>query len=118
MEEKEAKRVSLELMETAEVAYFSTIDGDGFPQTRVMGNLRNAEQYSGLTGVFSEHNEDFLIYLTTSASSAKMEQGLFLQSKQVPWLDAWRRNSRSYKPGAQETALAGRLGNTLAGWCG
>jgi len=74
MEEKEIKRLSLELMESAEAAYLSTIGGNGFPQTRVMGNLRNAEQYSGLTGVFSEHNEDFLIYLTTSASSAKMEQ--------------------------------------------
>ncbi|MHC4336127.1 MAG: pyridoxamine 5'-phosphate oxidase family protein, partial [Planctomycetota bacterium] len=74
MNEKELKQECLKLMEAAEAAYLSTIDGDGFPQTRVMGNLRNAEQYSGLTGVFSEHNEDFLIYLTTSASSAKMEQ--------------------------------------------
>ena len=74
MEEKEAKRVSLELMKVAEAAYLSTIDSNGFPQTRVMGNLRNAEQYPGLTEIFGEHSDDFLIYLTTSKSSAKMQQ--------------------------------------------
>ena len=74
MEEKEAKQVSLELMKVAEAAYLSTIDSDGFPQTRVMGNLRNAEQNPGLIEIFSEHSEDFLIYLPTSASSAKIEQ--------------------------------------------
>jgi general stress protein 26 len=106
MEEKEARQLGLELMETADMAYLSTVDGEGFPQTRIMGNLRNAEQYPGLKSVFSGHGEDFLVYLTTSASSAKMEQ------------INWRRNSRSYKPGAQETALAGGLGGVLAGWCG
>ena len=44
MEEKEAKRVSLELMKVVQDAYLSTVDSDGFPQTRVMGNLRNKEQ--------------------------------------------------------------------------
>jgi general stress protein 26 len=74
MEEKEAKQLSLELMKVAEAAYLSTIDSDGFPQTRVMGNLRNTKQYSGLTAIFSEHSDDFLVYLTTSKSSAKMQQ--------------------------------------------
>jgi general stress protein 26 len=74
MEEKEVKQECLKLMETAEGAYLSTIDSDGFPQTRVMGNLRNTKQYPGLTGTFRDHSEDFLIYLTTSKSSAKMQQ--------------------------------------------
>ena len=74
MEEKEQKQVSLELMEIADAAYLSTIDSNGFPQTRVMGNLRNTEQYPDLKEVFSGHDEDFLIYLTTSASSDKMTQ--------------------------------------------
>ncbi|MHC4889379.1 MAG: hypothetical protein ACYTEO_07960 [Planctomycetota bacterium] len=43
MEEKEAKRVSLELTEVVQEAYLSTVDSDGFPQTRVIGNLRNKE---------------------------------------------------------------------------
>ena len=74
MDEKEAKQVSMELMKTAEAACLSTIDDNGFPQTRVMGNLRNTEQYPGLTKLFSELNDDFLTYLTTSKSSAKMQQ--------------------------------------------
>ena len=74
MEEKEQKQVSLELMEITDAAYLSTIDNNGFPQTRVMGNLRNTEQYQDLKEVFSGHDEDFLIYLTTSASSDKMTQ--------------------------------------------
>jgi general stress protein 26 len=74
MEEKEIKRLCLELMETAEAAYLATIDRDGFPHTRAMVNLRNAEQYPGLVEMFSKHDEDFLIYLATSATSAKMDQ--------------------------------------------
>ena len=74
MKEKELRQECLKLMETADAAYLSTIDSDGFPQTRVMGNLRNTKQYPGLKSMFSEHGEDFLIYLTTSASSGKMAQ--------------------------------------------
>ena len=74
MEEKEAKQVSLELMKVAEAAYLSTINGDGFPETRVMANLRNAEQYPELVELFGESGNDFLVYLTTSASSEKIKQ--------------------------------------------
>ncbi len=74
MEEKEIKRLSLELMETAEAAYLSTIDGNSFPQTRVMGNLRNKEQCRIAEELFAEHNEDFLIYMLTGHSSDKMRQ--------------------------------------------
>jgi len=74
MEDKELKQECLKLMEKAEAVYLGTVDSDGFPQTRVMGNLRNAEQYPGLTEIFSEHSDDFLICLTTSKSSAKMQQ--------------------------------------------
>ncbi len=74
MEEKEIKRLSLELMETAEAAYLSTIDGNSFPQTRVMGNLRNKEQCRIAEELFAGHDEDFLVYMLTSHSSAKMQQ--------------------------------------------
>ena len=74
MEEKEAKQVSLELMEVVQDAYFSTVDGDGFPQTRVMGNLRNKEQCRIAEELFAGHDEDFLIYMLTSHSSDKMQQ--------------------------------------------
>jgi general stress protein 26 len=74
MEEKELKQECLRLMETAEVAYLSTIDSDGFPQIRAMVNLRNKEQFSDLTTVFKGHEEDFLIYMTTDTASAKFKQ--------------------------------------------
>ena len=74
MEEKEAKKLSLELMQVAEAAFLSTIDGKGFPETRVMANLRNIKQYPELISIFGKHENEFVIYLTTSASSAKIEQ--------------------------------------------
>ena len=74
MEKKELKQMCLKLMETADVMYLSTIDSDGFPQTRAMANLRNIEQSPGMVEMFKSHSEDFLIYIATGASSAKMEQ--------------------------------------------
>ncbi|MHC4260333.1 MAG: pyridoxamine 5'-phosphate oxidase family protein [Planctomycetota bacterium] len=74
MEEKEVKQECLKLMETAEGAYLSTIDSDGFPQTRMMGNLRNKEQCRISEELFAGHDEDFLIYMLTGHSSDKMQQ--------------------------------------------
>lgn len=74
MDEKEAKKLSLKLIETAEAAYFTTIDKNGFPQTRAMLNLRNKKQYPSLIKVFNGHQEDFLIYFTTNTSSSKLVQ--------------------------------------------
>ncbi len=71
---EEIKEKCLKLMETADAAYLSTIDSDGFPQTRVMGNLRNKEQCRIAEELFAEHNEDFLIYMITGHSSDKMQQ--------------------------------------------
>lgn len=72
MNEKDAKRFSLELMEIAEVAYVTTIAPDGFPQTRAMFNLRRKEQFPGLYELFKKHQEDFLVYLTTNTSSGNI----------------------------------------------
>jgi general stress protein 26 len=69
MKEKELKQECVKLMETAEIAYLSTVDSDGFPQTRAMVNLRNIEQFSDLASVFQEHQEDLLIYVTTDTAS-------------------------------------------------
>ena len=74
METEEAKKISLELMESVQDAYLSTVDGDGFPQTRVMGNLRNKQQCRIAEELFAGHNEDFMIYMLTSHSSEKMRQ--------------------------------------------
>ena len=74
MEEKELKKACLNLMETANVVYLSTIGSDGFPYTRIMSNLRNKKENPGLVEIFEQHKEDFLIYMATSSSSAKMKQ--------------------------------------------
>jgi len=74
MEEKELKQECLKLMETAEAVYLSTVDGDGYPQSRVMGNLRSKEQCQIAEELFAGHDEDFLIYMLTGHSSDKMRQ--------------------------------------------
>jgi general stress protein 26 len=74
MDEKEARRLSLDLMKIAGAAYLTTIDRDGFPQTRAMFNLRRKEQFPGLSEVFDKHNDDFLVYFTTNTSSSKTGQ--------------------------------------------
>ena len=74
MEEKELKQECLKLMETADAVYVGTVDSNGFPQIRVMANLRNKEQSPGLVEVFARHSGDLLVYLTTCEATSKMEQ--------------------------------------------
>ncbi len=72
MNKQEALRLSVNLLETAEAAIVTTIDSDGFPQTRAMFNLRRTEQFPGLAALFEEHRDDYLVYLTTNTSSSKI----------------------------------------------
>ena len=74
MEEKDLKKLCLNLMETVGVVYLSTIDSGGFPYTRIMSNLRNKKEHPGLVKIFEQHKEDFLIFMVTSSSSDKMKQ--------------------------------------------
>lgn len=74
MDKKEAKRLSIELMASAEAVYVTTIDEAGLPQTRVMFNLRNREQFPSLAELFQGHDDDLLIYLSTNTSSSKIDQ--------------------------------------------
>ena len=74
MEEKELKEACLNLMETTDVMYLSTVSSDGFPYNRIMSNLRNKKEYPGLVEIFEQHKEDFLVYIVTSNSSDKMKQ--------------------------------------------
>lgn len=74
MNTEEIKRASLELLYSAEAAYVTTIDEDGLPQTRCMFNLRNKSKFPKLIDMFSEHQDDFMIYLSTNTSSEKVAQ--------------------------------------------
>lgn len=73
MEESEARRLSLELMEISHPAYLTTIDSDGFPHTRGMNNLRNKSQRPDLISLFRDHQEDYLIIFSTNTSSTKVK---------------------------------------------
>ncbi len=70
----ELKRACVELMETADVAYLSTIGADGYPHTRVVFNLRNREQFPGQAPLFAPHRDDLMIYVSTNTSSSKIHQ--------------------------------------------
>ncbi len=72
MDETEAKRLSTDLLETAEAAIVTTIDAAGYPQTRAMFNLRRTEQFPGLLHLFDNHRDDFVVYFTTNTSSPKI----------------------------------------------
>jgi len=74
MEEKELKQACLNLMETVDVVYLSTIGNGGFPHTRIISNLRNKKEHPGLVKLFEQHKKDFLMYMVTSSSSTKMQQ--------------------------------------------
>ncbi len=67
-----AMKRSLDLMNTADAAYLTTIDANGYPETRAMLNLRNGSKYPRLKGFFGDHEDDLPVYYTTNASSPKV----------------------------------------------
>lgn len=74
MNEHEARQRAVALMDIAEAAIVTTMDGDGFPQTRAMLNLRNSGTYPSLAVLFAGHQGDFRVYFTTNTSSSKVAQ--------------------------------------------
>ena len=74
MDQKTLLLKSIELMGLSEAAYLTTIDNDGFPETRAMLNLRNKSNYPNLIEFFDNANNDFLTYFTTNTSSGKILQ--------------------------------------------
>ena len=74
MDAKSAKRLGVDLMSEAKCLVLSTIDEDGYPQSRAIFNLRNSKQFPELIPVFEEHNDDLLIYIGTNTSSEKIRQ--------------------------------------------
>jgi general stress protein 26 len=71
MDVEEAKKISLELMESSKAIYLTTIDSEGYPITRAMFNLRNNEQFPEFSRFFNELNNPFEIYISTNTSSSK-----------------------------------------------
>lgn len=74
MSDMEFQEMGLRLMEEAPVAYLTSIDGDGYPQTRAMFNFRNKEKWPRLTSLFAKHDDDFMIIFSTNTTSTKIQQ--------------------------------------------
>jgi len=68
------KEACVELMETADGAYLSTVGEDGYPHTRFVFNLRNREQFPGQAPLFAQHRDDLMIYVSTNTSSSKIRE--------------------------------------------
>jgi general stress protein 26 len=71
MSDEELREICLNLLSNAWPAYLTTIDKDGFPQTRAMFNLRNQNRFPKLVPLFQEHEDDFFIIFSTNTSSTK-----------------------------------------------
>lgn len=71
MNELKAKKLAAELMSISEVACLSTLNHEGFPETRALMNLNNSQQFPALVDFTSEG--DLVAYLTTNTASYKMD---------------------------------------------
>ncbi len=72
MEKEEIIQTSLELIESSRVAYLSTVDQNGLPQTRAVFNLKCKEMFPSLTPLFRGKHGNFVLYFTTSTFSEKI----------------------------------------------
>jgi len=72
MKEQEMKDFCLKLMNSKKTACLTTIGSDGFPYTRAVFNLRDPKTFPELSHVFEDHDEDFLVYVSTNTSSSKV----------------------------------------------
>jgi general stress protein 26 len=74
MHVEEVKKAGVELIETAEAAYLTTMGHDGYPHTRAMLNLRNRQQYPNQVHLFAQHQDDLMVYFSTNTSSNKIRE--------------------------------------------
>ena len=63
--------ICAERMATADVAYLTNVGADGYPRTRAMLNLRNRDQYPNQAGLYADHAQDLMTYITTNTHSQK-----------------------------------------------
>jgi len=73
MELSEVKELSVELIENSLLAYFSTINSDGFPITRALLNTRYKERYPEFSNFYDKQNDKYVLYFSTNTSSSKIK---------------------------------------------
>lgn len=74
MNTNEIKEQCLRIMTSAPAVYMTVIGEDGFPRTRAMLNLRNREQYPNHVHLYTHHEEDLMVYLSTNTASRKKRE--------------------------------------------
>lgn len=73
MELTEVKKLSKNMIENSLVAYFSTIDSEGFPTTRALLNTRFKERYPEFSNFYENLDNKYMVYFSTNTSSSKIE---------------------------------------------
>jgi general stress protein 26 len=73
MNKNEIIQLTSQLMNTTEVAYFTTVY-NGVPYTRALENLRNEKKFPKSSKMFAGHRNDLLVYFSTNTSSTKVKQ--------------------------------------------
>ncbi|MFW9845927.1 MAG: pyridoxamine 5'-phosphate oxidase family protein [Candidatus Thorarchaeota archaeon] len=73
MSDVDMKQICIRLLDEAWPAYLTTVDRNGFPQTRAMFNLRNKEKFPKLESFFSGQGDQFYIIFSTNTSSTKIQ---------------------------------------------
>ena len=145
MIDRELRDACLGVIETSEAMYLTCIDGEGFPKTRAMLNLRNRDQYPDHTHLYTDHQDDFLVYVGTNTSSKKRAElaanpkvalyfcrprefkGVLLcgeiefvldaETKKAVWVEGWERYYRETGgPDDPDYTLLRLFPSSVSGW--
>lgn len=65
---------SLNIIKQANICVLTTIDKNGFPNSRGMLNLSNANQYPEIVPIIEKNKDELIVYFTTNTSSTKFKQ--------------------------------------------
>ena len=68
----EARERALELMRTVGVVFVTSVDGEGYPHTGAMLNLRSPQQFPGLAEFFDSQADPFVTFLSTNTFLPKV----------------------------------------------
>jgi general stress protein 26 len=68
----QALAIARRLMTEVDTAYLSTVDAEGYPQTRAMLNLHAPANFPALEPVFAAAGAPWDLFFTTNTSSAKV----------------------------------------------
>jgi general stress protein 26 len=72
MNRSEIIQESIGIIESTNTAYFTTIDAEGFPQTRAIFNMRCRWRFPHIQYLFENQSHELMVYLTTNTSSDKI----------------------------------------------